>query len=121
MVDDKILTFSRYFTKHKKRLRCPFCGSEMYFVYFSSYDSIIEYWACKECGLSINDKEDYTPEELKRRRLSHKEELKKEIEEFRNKLEELSRKLAAWGKYMSDKEKLQLLCEVLQGEKASTN
>lgn len=113
------LSLSKYFSKHKRYLLCPFCGSQMRFAFLLGHDSSDRFWICDECGLTITDKEDYTKEELKLRRILYKKRLKKELQAFRARVEDLSRRLAAWGKYMSDRAKVELLGEALDGEERS--
>lgn len=105
---------SEYFKKHKRALRCPFCGLKMDFTYFYAYDSKASSWVCFECGCSLPDKPDYSEEELKVARMKLKRMIKEEIEKYEDCLQELRRRLQMWGKHMSEKEKVKLLAETLE-------
>lgn len=106
---------SKYFEKYKTRPSCPFCGSIMHFTCNIYYEGRDEYWGCRECGCLLWNREDFSEEDRKEARTRMRAELKEEIEKREKGIQYFKERLKLWGKHMTDKEKVVLLAEELEG------
>jgi len=105
---------SLYFQNHKRLLKCPFCGYKMSWYVIFAYDTTLKYWYCTKCGCQVPDKERYSKSELSAIRKRYKASLKEDIEKLEKQLEKRREALSLWGKFMSEKKKVELLAEELQ-------
>ena len=116
-MDKKPWVDSRYYEVTGKRLRCPFCGTEMDFndPIYHEYSELDWYWNCRECGLelgnlSLGNYDIWLSDSRKRYRAL----LKKKIETLRDILEMYKERLEKYGKFMTPEEKTKLLAEELE-------
>ena len=88
----------------------------MHFTCNIYYEGREEHWGCRECGLMMNDKEDFTPEFLSKTRKFHRQILKEGLAKAEGLYLSLKQTIGLYGRYMNDEEKVRLLAERLEGE-----
>jgi len=93
----------------------------MRFISNYYYEGHDYYWICPECGCMLPDLAAFSEEVRKALRIKLRQEYKEAIADREKGISYYRAKLKLWGKYMSDKEKVKLLAEVLEEGATNTN
>lgn len=86
-------TASKYYHVQKKKPKCPFCGAKMEYFLEYSYESCYYYWFCKECSLTLEDREEFSEDYLITMMTAHRIKLEKEYRSLKEALEAVEQKL----------------------------
>lgn len=102
--------------KHRKPLRCPYCGKEMNFdtpIFYESHQSDW-YWYCTECGLRLPNESNFPKERLDEIRKKYREYLEKEMQEAKVKFERVKKLYNSYSRYFTPEEKRERLIETIE-------
>lgn len=103
--------------RHKKPLRCPYCGHIMNFaspVFYEYSPHRDWYWFCMNCGLRLPNKEDFSKDDLAKARKHWRNYLKKEMNVAKAKYLKLKNLYNQFGQYFTPKEKRETLVEAIE-------